>query len=338
MSDGDIWQLIMRHRQQVLARDAATLRRLTIDWLKVEQALADELAALSEEAWRLFRETGVVPQALRWKLTRFESLQRQLYARLNDYGAVVEELVTDGQRQLAEMAGIQFAEQMRAVGYYSGFNVLPTEAFEMMVGHVAQGAPLFEFFMQGLPEATVQAIADALEKGIALGWHPRKVARLMKEAAGLPHKRALTTARTEQLRVFRMAGLANYRESSVVDGWVWVATKDTRTCLACIDKDGSVHSLEEDFNDHPNGRCTQIAAIDGKPIVKFETGKEWFMRQPPEVQKQMMGPKKYAAWKGGRIAFSDLAQAHHHPTFGTHYSEASLKQALANAERRRAAA
>lgn len=333
-SSSDIWRLIQRHRAQVLARDRATLRHLTREWLKIERVLVQQMNPIAEEAVRTAATSGLTPEQLR---IRAESLQRQLFARIGEYGETVADITTAEQRRMIELVGSQFESQLAAMGALpSGFNALPVTAMESMVGHVAGGSPIYNYFLSnGLADKTMTAIGDALIKGIALGRNPKVVARLMADAAGLPHRRALLIARSEMMRIMRITSLENYRQSDIVQGWVWLASKSDRTCLACLAKDGSIHPLDEEFNDHPAGRCGAMPYLPGI-TPKFQTGREWFEQQPTETQMAMMGPRRYAAWRGNRFAFDDLAHPHHSPVFGTHYQEASLEQAIQNAARRRA--
>lgn len=331
--DSEVIRFLARHRRQVLARDDAAIRELTRRWLSVERALSGELRALAEEAQRL-RKAGLPLEGVRQRLARAESLQRQVYRELNQYAGQVSDLVTDNQRQLAALAGQHTAEALDRLGVLSaGFNQLPTAAFETMVGHVSGGAPLFDYFIAQLPEKTVRAIGDELMRGIALGWNPRKTAVAMQNAAALGHRRALLISRTETLRMYRTSSIMNYRESAVVVGWRWVCARQTRTCIACIVKDGTIHEKSEEFVDHPNGRCAAVPYVEGRPW-RLAPAREWFKEQKPEVQRGMMGQKMWTMWQGKQIGLDDVAQAHHHPTFGTSYGVATIQQALANAAQR----
>ena len=331
--DSEVLRFLARRRAQVLARDDAAIRELTRRWLQVERSLSGELAALAEEAMRLHKQ-GLPVAAVRQRLARAESLQRQVYRELNLYAEQVSDLVTDNQRQMAALAGRHTTEALDRLGALSaGFNQLPTAAFETMVGHVSGGAPLFDYFIAQLPEKTVTAIGDSLLNGIALGWNPRKTAVAMRDAAALGHRRALLISRTETLRMYRASSLLNYREAATVEGWIWVCARQPRTCIACIVKDGTIHAKSEEFVDHPNGRCTTIPYLPGRPW-RLTPAREWFKDQKPDVQRGMMGGKLYTLWQGKKIGLDDVAQAHHHPTFGTSYGVASGQQALANAAAR----
>lgn len=333
IGDSEVLRFLGRHRAQVLARDDAAIRELTRRWLQVERALDGEIAALAEEAIRLHKQ-GLPVEAVRYRLARMESLQRQVYRELDKYAEQVSDLITDNQRQMAALAGQHTLAALDRLGALSaGFNYLPTAAFEAMVGHVAGGAPLYDYFIAQLPEKTVRVIGDELTRGIALGWNPRKTAVAMRNASALAHRRALLISRTETLRMYRTSSMMNYRQSSAVEGWIWVCARQPRTCIACIAKDGTVHEMSEEFVDHPNGRCTTVPYLPGRPW-RLTPAREWFAEQKPDVQRAMMGKRLHTMWQGKQIGLDDVAQAHRHPTFGTSYHVATVQQALANAARR----
>ena len=68
--------------------------------------------------------------------------------------------------------------------------------------------------------------------GTAQGWNPRKTAARMKGdlAGGL--QKALTIARSEQMRVYREATRAQYERSGVVSGQRRLSAHDDRVCPA----------------------------------------------------------------------------------------------------------
>lgn len=67
-----------------------------------------------------------------------------------------------------------------------------------------------------------------------------------------------------------------------------------------------------------------VPIVDGFPPPNFQTGEEWFKKQPPAVQKEMMGPGRYKAWQDGRFQFSQLATVTEHPIWGPNAQVTSL--------------
>lgn len=322
----EMYRVFERQRRAVLARDEEALRELTRRWMQVERRLGQEIKAATAEALAAHRQ-GVPAEALRYRLLRLQSLREQVYAELAKYGEAVADLVTERQRLLAGLAATHVRESLERMGTLAGvFDRLPVGVLEGLAGTVGRGGPLYEYFMAGLPEQTVTAMLDALVEGVALGQNPKVIARAMAEAAGIAHKRALVISRSEALRAYRSATWMSYRASEVVEGWVWLCSKSPRTCMACLAKDGERFGLEVEFVDHPQGRCTMVPYLPGRE-VRWQTGQDWFREQPDGVQKGMMGPLKWAAWKRGEFDLGDLAQEEVHATFGRHWRVATLAEA-----------
>lgn len=335
-SSSDILRHLQRQRAQLLARDRRVIRELTRRWKQVERALQSEIELLAyglREQRRLGRPTDAYAAM---RLQHYEALQRQVYGELNGYLRKSADLISAEQRRMAEFAGAHLEAQLERLGVVSAsFDMLPVAAFEHMVGHVASGAPLFEYFIaQGVQQAAVEGMMDALVMGVGMGWNPTKVARYMRNALGIAHNSAIRTSRTEMLNMYRYASLENYLRSDFVESWRWLSSKSSRTCLACLIKDGEVFPKSQPFDSHVQCRCTPVPVLPGYNY-DWQTGREWFLAQPQAVQRKMVGTGKFDAWRGKRIALEDLAHHHHDPVFGGSWQVASLQQALANAKRRR---
>lgn len=142
--------------------------------------------------------------------------------------------------------------------------------------------------------------------------------------------RAMTIARTEQMRAYRGAHIGYLRENAEhIAGWVWHADHGWRTCPVCLAMDGTFHDLSEDFASHPNCRCSPVTVAigpDGKPeLPERETGEQWFSKLPSVEQKELLGPRKYALYKDGKITLRDLVKEGHDPQWGHYRVEKSLK-------------
>lgn len=103
---------------------------------------------------------------------------------------------------------------------------------------------------------------------------------------------------------------------AVVWGWLWVAEDDERTCAVCIALDGTIHDLDEDFDDHACGRCTpepldenDYGLSDAEILDNHgydQTGVEWFAEQDADYQRSVLGPTKYEAYASGQLTLGDL--------------------------------
>jgi len=140
--------------------------------------------------------------------------------------------------------------------------------------------------------------------------------------------RALTIARTEQLRAYRTAATEQMKASGVVEGWIWRSALQDRTCLACLAMDGQQFSLDEELTDHPNGRCFKQPIIKGLTPIAAKSGAEWFSQQSEETQRAMMGPKRYEAWKAGAFEFIELARRSESDVWGPSVRVAGIEEIL----------
>ena len=189
---------------------------------------------------------------------------------------------------------VDLAAGVRPAGLEVPFDVLPTAALQDLIGFAADGSPLRDVFEQIAP-GVAQRVTDTLGVSLAAGLGPRETARLLRRQFGAGLARALTISRTETLRAYREAMHRNYEANDdVIDGWVWLAKLDTRTCAACWAMHGSEHSLDERLSDHPNGRCgcAQAQAVAGagrghsRPPACSEPGPTAFERLPDKGQER----------------------------------------------------
>jgi hypothetical protein len=300
------------------------------------EALTVELAGMDEpKAWQVAR------------LARWKALRQQIVQEIDRYGAFVDtELRTALERQIA--LGLQHAEQLTLAGFpqplaaaiSANWNRLPAEAVLRLMGFLAPGSPLHEALIKQLGEAVASGVERALLEGIALGYNPRKVARIIVKELGQGMTWALRTARTAQLWAYREATRAAYvANSDIVGGWIWHAKLDDgRTCISCIVQHGTVHPNTETLNDHHQGRCGMIPVtktwaelgFPGIPETRVQVppGREWFDTLSDAEQRRTMGKAKWAAWKAGRINWDDLSAEHDDDVYGTMRVEASLRDLL----------
>ena len=118
--------------------------------------------------------------------------------------------------------------------------------------------------------------------------------------------RALNISRTETIDAYRAGAKAHHEANSdVLAGWVWLANLSARTCPSCVAMHGTEHDLDEPGPlDHQQGRCSRMPLVKpelvpGAPTPTIESGAEWLERQPEGVQRSVLGPRRYEAWKAG---------------------------------------
>ncbi len=324
MPDPAVVAVMREFKADLLARDAAQMNVMSKRWLQVEKALKGDMDALLKRAEQ-WRKDGIEPtKAMLQGEARYRSLIAQANAEVRRYQSYADDVISAEQGKLGALGIEHAAEAIHAAGASYGFDILPRDAVEYMTGLCGDGSPLFSLLKgRAIAPDAVGGLTDALIRGIGAGYNPVKVARQMADGLALGLQKALVIARTEQLRVYRTANVAQYRESGVVSGFKRMATKDSRTCLACLAADGEMFALEREMYDHISGRCTQIPILADGPDLEFQTGADWFAKLDAKEQEKMLGGY-YEAWKGGKFEFKALARTTHNDTWGDGLRIASL--------------
>jgi SPP1 gp7 family putative phage head morphogenesis protein len=91
-----------------------------------------------------------------------------------------------------------------------------------------------------------------------------------------------------------------------VEHWQWIASKSSRTCLACLALDGQIFPITKPFPQHPNCRCTFLLFPPDYTPPAYQTGAAWFDEQPDEVKATMMPKDALAAYQRGEVTLQDF--------------------------------
>jgi SPP1 gp7 family putative phage head morphogenesis protein len=245
-------------------------------------------------------------------------------------------------------------------------------AIEALIGATQQGSALDRLFRQ-IREDGAKAAEDALVQGIVLGYNPRKIAPLIRDALGVQLNRALTISRTEVMRAQRVATAENYKQNAdVIKGWRWQAALTGNTCPVCLSLHGSEHPITETMSSHPACRCTSTAIVKSWEELGAEygvdfsgvekagpsfadvakkygitpeqqrtyanrklSGEAYFRSLSAEEQRAILGPSKWLAWKDGKFGFDALSRKTYSAVWGEGVRQASLVELLGEAEAKR---
>ena len=337
------------------AQDAVENFRIAMKYQDA-QASAQVVRAYAPVYTRLERDTralvgiaqtrGLKPWQV-MRMERLKDLERQFLANTSRFATQAGSIITDSQLVAvglgrdgaleAASAGLPRGvtmENMANLGL--GWNQLPDDAFQNFVGISADGAPLANLLEPLGPQA-VLGVREQIGTGIALGKGPRETANLVRTAAGIPLSRALLITRTETNRAFRGATRLSYQTNSqVVKGYRRHADKSERTCMACIALDGTLYSLYEPLNEHPNGRCALVPEVldykdlglDIPPEPRPSGAQDWFIDQSDDVQRRMLGATRYRAWEAGELQFPNLVEIQTNPVWGDMATVASVRNTM----------
>ena len=170
-------------------------------------------------------------------------------------------------------------------------------------------------------EATA-AMRRELIRGVDVGDNPRRAAaRMLTNLEGAFNgglTRALNIARTEILDAYRATSRQIHQANSdLVTGWQWLATLDSRTCVACLSLHGTTYPVTEPGpDDHQQGRCARLPVLltwaelgitTPEPDNTLPSSQQWFNSLPEAQQRRIMGERRLQLYLSGRVGWSDLA-------------------------------
>lgn len=222
-------------------------------------------------------------------------------------------------------------------GMAVSFNVPTVDAIKAAIGYVDSVA--WRAAVESLAQFHAQQAADLVLAGFAAGQNPRQVAAALRGyfvTSKRPMIDALRMARTTQLYAAR-EGTRQIYERTGVQEWIWSANVgNPRTCMACICLHGTVHPVSEILQDHHMGRCAPIPVTPkwaelgfaGGREIEVETGISWFMKQPADVQRALMGPKFYEQWVTGGFRLEQMPRLYDNDIFGPMYRKSTLTELI----------
>jgi len=338
-----ILEAAQQFRAQLLARErraaSALVRYYGDTWGRLQpeirrlRAEVEEMRAAGEDV----SHNGVE------RLERLESIRGQAQTELLQFAEYADGAVRGAQREAIAAAERDAPALMRAAyptdaAITIQFDRMPREAVENLVGFLQDDSPLKDLLVEAVSGAA-DSFASTMVTGIAAGWNPRRLARTLRSEFGMGLTQALKISRTEQLRAYRTTSLNAYRTSNVCSGWEWLATLSPRTCMSCLEKDGTRYPLSAEFEDHVQGRCCPVPitmsyaemGIDApEPDFTREKGHDWFLRQDEGTQRGMM-KALYDPWKDGQFALEDIPKLVKSDVWGNSWTPKTLEELVPNA-------
>ena len=369
---GEFQERLLRNER----RAAAQMVRVYADsWKRIKA----RLAVLQKEYERAQSQGQDVGLGWLYQQQRLSSMQALVAKELAHFAKYAEGSVSAQQaRVIAE--SLQFSRDMTILSLgaeYDGqgrfaVKTLHKGAIEALIGATQQGSALDRLFRQ-IREDGAKAAEDALVQGIVLGYNPRKIAPLIRDALGVQLNRALTISRTEVMRAQRVATAENYKQNAdVVKGWRWVAALTGNTCPVCLSLHGSEHPVTEVQKGHICCCCTSVPitksweelsaeyGVDFSGVEKAGpsfadvakkygitpeqqrtyanrklSGEAYFRSLSAEEQRAILGPSKWLAWKDGKFGFDALSRKTYSAVWGEGVRQASLVELLGEAEAKR---
>lgn len=328
-----------RFRQQLLARERRAASAMVRYYGDTWRRLQPEIRALQAEVDGMRAAGEDVSKARIGAFKRLQSIESQAQQELLQFTEYADDAIRGAEREAIAAAERDASALMRAAYPTDApitirFDRMPREAVENLVGFLQDGSPLADLLADAAGEA-VEGFASTMVTGMAAGWNPRRLARALRSEFGMGLTQALKISRTEQLRAYRTTSLNAYRTSNVCTGWEWLATLSPRTCMACLEKDGTRYPLSAEFEDHVQGRCCPVPitksyaemGIDApEPDFTREKGHDWFLRQDEGVQRGVLGDGKFDAWKDGQFKLEDVPKLTKSRIWGDSWTPKTLEE------------
>ena len=153
----------------------------------------------------------------------------------------------------------------------------------------------------------------------------------VRRAFGTGLARALNISRTETLRAYREATRLEYAANDdILDGWVWSAACDKRTCVTCWALHGRVYKLNKHMPAHPSCRCSILPMLKKAYRGDYEPtrGADLFARADPSIQRAVLGPGAWQEYNAGRVSIENFVTFRRSRDWGVTVQRASLGTAM----------
>ncbi|MCW5933979.1 MAG: minor capsid protein [Fimbriimonadia bacterium] len=325
-----------RFRRSLLQGEEQAREEMTRAYGIAWSGIREELDRLTEQIQAALDSGLTVDTSYLLQRQRLQRLERVVIAQLQPWAAVATDTLTGQQRAMLRL-GVRHAVGLLHVSEPSislSFAQINAGALREMVGFAADGSPLREL-LQSTTRFAADRVVDSLIRSVAVGLSPRQTAERIRDSLAAPLSRAQTLARTEMLRAYREATRQTYlANSDVVEGWVWHASLDARTCVACLAQHGSAHALDEPMQSHPNCRCAMLPQTpswsslglaglqEREPVA---TGEAWLRLQSAATQRRALGPR-WDAWRRGELRLYEMTREVADRRWGTYRVERSLTE------------
>ncbi len=335
-----LWDTARAQREDLIRADTATARDLADGYRRVHEGLEGELAHLYDRMDRAAAAGKPIGPAMLYQEGRLTDLLEQVERRVATFSRVAERRVESVTRSSA-LEGVANGAELVDRATPDGTGGTASSSFtrlrdDALNAAVAQAGPVSRA-LEGLGADEARALEEILTSAVGRGRNPREVARELSRVTTMPLNRALTVARTEQLRAYRAGSHLTFQANAdALEGWTWISAADRRTCAACFAMHGSVHTLEEPMSSHPNCRCVPAPLSrpwsafglddDGTPQRPTD-GPTLFRKLKPRDQDAILGRGGGEAYRRGEVSLEDFVTRRSHPLYGESVTRSGLRAA-----------
>lgn len=337
-----VQQIIARSdwRLRLVSDYEATADRLLSAYEKILPRLREAAGALNSRIseWDAANPDGRMSAGDVQGFGQYSAFLRQVQAETQDFARLIRNEssgLQDRAIPLGTQAGQGLAVQLAgglATVVQTQWNRPAPEALRQLIDYVDGAA--FREKIGSFGENAAENAADTILTTVAQGKNPRTIATIINNWFAIPYTWGDNMVSTAQLYSYRAANHASFTANeNLLNGWVWIASLDTRVCMSCVSQHGTVFPVTKTLNDHHKGRCGPAPWVKGTRWPELMiTGPNWFESQSAATQRNMMGGAMYNAWKSGAMVWSDMSQPYHDDVYGEMLREASVSGALGRDE------
>jgi SPP1 gp7 family putative phage head morphogenesis protein len=317
LKGGSMVRAMAEFNQRLAEQDAEQTLLMAKRWKMIEDRLWVYFDALLDE----IAAKGLRTSDQIYRLYRYEQLIRTTQDEINQFEAWSGQQIMAGQQRAMDL-GFEAA----VYDIYKGQYFTPMvnkQALANMVGVCADGAPLFSLLKErALTPEAVGGLTEALTEGVALGWNPRKTARVMADGLAQGFNKAQVIARTEQIRVYREATRAEYAARGV-EQYQRHCSKSDRTCPVCLALDGEVYPVKQIMPSHPGCRCFMTRYTGEKS--DYKSAQDWFAGLKEERQREILGRGHFELYQKG-VPLREFVKVTDDPVWGPTLGLKPLKE------------
>lgn len=313
----NIYDVVEKQRAALLAKEYQTVKGIVRAYEVAERRVEASIRQFQARI-KAAQNAGLEP-SLAWyyQEARLENVLREIRMHLDEFSKDALEFAESGRSDAYELGAVH-ALRLAEAQVYGDIAGLNAGAFANAQALLSATSPLKALFDEIGPTAAVKA-REVFAQGIAEGWNPRKMGRVLaSEIEGLSKRRAVLIARTEQIRAYRTANTDVYkRNADVLRGWRWTAAKTPATCAMCLALDGEIFPVDQPLSSHPACRCSMV------PLPKTDfggpqptLGEDYFQKLPEADQDRILGKGKAVLYRDGKITLKDNVHWKGSPEWG----------------------
>ncbi|QPC82104.1 hypothetical protein G4Y79_20840 [Phototrophicus methaneseepsis] len=317
-------------RRELADQERETAQRLLAAYERTVPEMQRRMDSLIAEIQRLEAAGDATTQRVR-ELNAYQKMMERVDYEMTEFQRILSDEMSTASDSAIE-AGSRIAQDMVEIMggsttgvFLGGWNEPDPAAIRTLADYLSREA--MQDKLSSFSENAVLSLEDLILTHVAQGKNPRELARRLSQWTNTPYYWSENMARTVQVYSYRGATHASYLANEhVVQGWVWSAACDRRTCISCWNMHGQEFSNQEILNDHHKGRCTPLPMVRNV-YRSITSGEERFRQLSAAEQRQIMGPGLYDAWRRDDVQFRDFTRTYRDDVYGTMRRAATLNEA-----------